>query len=104
MAKRIEHGVERGPEIRLTVDGESVTARAGETLASILLLGGRSAFYRTPGGQPRAPFCNMGTCFECRVHVGGRGWVLACMSPAESGMAVHTGGELPRIELDNHAH
>lgn len=95
MARRIEQGIERGAQIELIVDGERVIARDGETLASVLLLQGRDAFYRTRKGRPRAPFCNMGTCFECRVHIEGRGWVLACQSPAEAGMAVHTGEPLP---------
>ncbi|MBN7795593.1 (2Fe-2S)-binding protein [Parahaliea mediterranea] len=104
MASRIEQGVQRGPQITLTVDGERVAAWAGESLATLLLLRDRSAFYRTRGGAPRAPFCNMGTCFECRVHVAGRGWVLACMSPAEDGMEVTTGETLPRIEVGDGAH
>lgn len=104
MASRIEQGVRRGPQITLTVDGEAVTAWQGETLATVLLLQDRSAFYRTRSGAPRAPFCNMGTCFECRVHVTGRGWLLACMSPAEDGMEVTTGASLPRIEVIDGAH
>jgi aerobic-type carbon monoxide dehydrogenase small subunit (CoxS/CutS family) len=38
-------------------------------------------------GEPRGPLCGMGECFECRVRIGGRE-VLACMTPAESGMDV----------------
>ncbi|WP_116365973.1 (2Fe-2S)-binding protein [Parahaliea mediterranea] len=109
MARRIEQGVQRGEPVELIVDGGPVIAREGETLASVLLLQGCSAFYRTHNGQPRAPFCNMGTCFECRVQIEGRGWVLACQSPVEAHMQVHTGRQLPCLnadarKADKHAH
>jgi len=103
MAKRIEHGVNRGQQVELSIDGVSVSAWEGETLASVLLLHRRNAFYLTHNGAPRAPFCNMGTCFECRVHLEGRGWVLACMNPVESGMKICTEGPLPRIEVTGSA-
>lgn len=104
MAHRIEEHVERGSTLELTLDGEVISARQGETLAGVLLLDNKSAFYRTRSGAPRAPFCNMGTCFECRVHVAGRGWVLACMTTAESGMVVRTGQLLPLTGDSGDAH
>ncbi|MFV0275681.1 MAG: (2Fe-2S)-binding protein [Parahaliea sp.] len=103
MVRRIEQDVERGQPIVMTVDGERVIAHDGETIASVLLLLERSAFYQTRNRLPRGPFCNMGSCFECRVHVDGRGWVLACMSPVETGMVVRTGERLPRIEIAHYA-
>lgn len=101
MARRIAQDVQRGEPVELTVDGEAVRAWEGETIASVLLLRGHSDFYRTRSGSPRAPFCNMGACFECRVDIEQQGrhrWVLACMTPVKAGMAVHTGLPLPRME------
>jgi sarcosine oxidase subunit alpha len=94
MSRRYSKGVNRGSEIELTIDGQLVTACEGETLAAVLLLAGKTACYRTGSGSPRMMFCNMGTCFECRVRVTRSGvsrWVLACTTSVESQMQVDTG-------------
>lgn len=96
MPGRMQQGVERSQKVELVIDGRAVSAWAGETLASVLLVQDYTAFYQTRSGAPRAPYCNMGTCFECRVHLANRGWVLACMTPAEPGMVVRTGLQLPQ--------
>lgn len=103
MAKRISGNVERGEVVALTIDGRAVSAYAGETLAAVLLAEGVMAFHRTRSGQPRGPFCNMGTCFECQVRVsaGGRDemrWRRACVCPVADGMTVVTGKRLSRPE------
>lgn len=94
MAPRIDQQVTRGEALKLTIDGREVMAFTGETLASVLFAEGVRVFNRSRGGQPRAPFCNMGTCFECRVQLGGNdgaGWVRACVTQAADGMVVTTG-------------
>ncbi|WP_179957539.1 (2Fe-2S)-binding protein [Exilibacterium tricleocarpae] len=88
--------VQRGEEITVIIDGQSVTAYAGETLAAVLLANGVSVFYRTQSGKPRGPYCNMGACFECQVRVvssAGGDWCRACMTPAADGMSVVTGAQ-----------
>jgi sarcosine oxidase subunit alpha len=94
--------VERGVAVALTIDGRAVSAYAGETLATVLLVEGVTAFHRTPSGQPRAPYCNMGTCFECQVRVSACDsdvrWRRACMCPVVDGMRVVTGVHLSRPE------
>lgn len=45
---------------------------------------------RSLGGQPRAPLCGMGVCFECRVKIDGEAHVRACMTPVRQGMRVCT--------------
>ena len=94
MATRVTHQVQRGEQITLTVNQQTVTAYAGETLASILLANGISVFYKTKSGKARGPYCNMGTCFECQVYIdtkNSRGWYRACMTVAENGMHITTG-------------
>lgn len=91
---RIDHNVTRGATISISVDGQVLTACAGETLATALLAARVDSFYRTQRGTPRLPFCNMGSCFECRVLVQNEEreyWQLACMTPVTDGMQVHTG-------------
>jgi D-hydroxyproline dehydrogenase subunit gamma len=75
----------------LTVDGTPVVAPAGQSLAAALLAAGRAALRTSPSGAPRGVYCGIGVCQECRVHVEGRGVVLACVTPVSSGMRVTTG-------------
>lgn len=103
MPRRITENVERGETVGLTIDGRAVRAHAGETLATVLLAEGVTAFHRTRSGQPRAPYCNMGTCFECQVRVGAAGshefrWQRACMCRVADGMVVVTGRRLSSPE------
>lgn len=103
MGRQTADGIRRGPPISLTVNGVAVTAYDGETLAAVLLANETLVFNRTRSGEARAPFCNMGTCFECQVQVAPSGdsafrWLRACVTPAEDGMAIRTGAELQAPE------
>jgi predicted molibdopterin-dependent oxidoreductase YjgC len=77
--------------VELTVDGRWIEARAGQSIGAALLSGGHFALRRSPAGTPRGLYCGIGVCFECRVHVEGRGEVLSCVTPVEAGMRVTTG-------------
>ena len=77
------------PAIELHVDGCPIEAHEGDTLAIALLSAGVTAFRHTPvSGEPRAPLCLMGVCFDCLVEVDGRQNVQSCMVEARSGMQV----------------
>lgn len=87
-------GTERGEPFAILVDGEEMTAFAGETIATAMLAAGRAAMRRDRSGAPRGLFCNMGTCSECLVTVradSGVRRVRACLTPAVSGLRVETG-------------
>lgn len=93
MATRITHNVKRGEQITVTINGTPVTAYAGETVAAILLANDINLFYKTDNGKARGPYCNMGTCFECRVTItteNSKSWQRACMTTAEHGMSIST--------------
>ena len=76
-----------------SVDGESVEARAGETVAAAMLAAGRRTIRRTAKrDEPRGLYCVMGVCWECAVLIDGR-IVRACAVPAAPGLAVETLGE-----------
>lgn len=77
--------------IALTVDGVSMVARHGDTVAAVLFAAGYLAVRKSAvSGSPRAPFCMMGVCFECMVTIDGRAGVQACMTAAAPGMDVRT--------------
>ena len=76
-------------EVRFFWEGQEISARQGDTIAAALLAAGISHTRETPVSQSaRAPFCMMGSCFECRVEVDGEHNVQACMRPVESGLNV----------------
>ncbi|GAA0716492.1 (2Fe-2S)-binding protein [Dokdonella soli] len=75
--------------VRLTVNGQPVEVPAGASVAAAVAHV-TLQFRRAVHGEPRAPLCGMGVCFECRVQVDGVAHVRACMTPARDGMRVQT--------------
>jgi predicted molibdopterin-dependent oxidoreductase YjgC len=74
--------------VELEVDGQPITAPSGRSIAAALVERGESRLRHSPGGAPRGIYCGIGVCFECRVHVEGRGMVRACVTPVEDGMRI----------------
>lgn len=80
------------PIVSIVVDGESLSARAGEPLATALALAGRLRLRASPrAGAPRGAFCHMGVCQECVLHVDGIPR-QACLTPVRDGMSVELRG------------
>lgn len=94
--------IETTPEQRavtLQVEGKDIVARAGDTLAMALLNSGVTPFRQTPvSGNPRAPLCLMGVCFDCLVEVDGQQNVQSCMLEVRDGMQVHLQQGARRME------
>jgi sarcosine oxidase subunit alpha len=76
--------------VQITVDGERHQVSEGMPLAAALLRLGISVFRVSVQGEPRAPLCGMGTCFECRVTVDGRAHQRSCLIPCSAGLTVET--------------
>lgn len=88
---RLDRGITRGERVALLVDGESVEAYRGETIAAAMWSAGHRTFRRTERTRsPRGLFCAMGVCFECLVTVNGTVGIRACMTPVEEDMVVTT--------------
>jgi D-hydroxyproline dehydrogenase subunit gamma len=81
-------GLERGPAVRVSVDGRPVTAHLGETVATVLLAEGLVATRTTMGGSPRGVYCGMGVCFDCLVVVDDVPNTRACMTWVRDGMRI----------------
>ncbi len=78
-------------EVTIVVDGASVTARAGDSVAGALLAARHVAFGSArPGEPPRAPYCLMGVCFGCLCRIDGRPGEQACLWPVREGLIVET--------------
>lgn len=81
----------QGAIVRLTVDGRSIEAREGDSVAAAMLGAGLIACRRTAVlGAPRGPYCMMGACFECLVVVDGVGNRQGCQVRVRDGMVVGT--------------
>lgn len=76
--------------VQIIVDGERHAVPEGMPLAAALLRLGITAFRVSVQGEPRAPLCGMGTCFECRVTVAGRAHQRSCLIPCSAGLIVET--------------
>ena len=76
--------------VTISADGRPVRVPAGVTVAAALLDLGVSAFRRSVSGDPRAPLCGMGTCYECRVTIDGLAHRRACLVIVAEGMHVMT--------------
>jgi hypothetical protein len=80
---------EADPSVGLIVDGVSVRARAGDSVAAALLAAGYAYCRRTPvRGAKRGPYCLMGVCFECLVTVDGVGNCQGCLTRVREGMRI----------------
>lgn len=73
------------------LDGQSVDARPGSTLAAAAWNHGLRAYRTSVSGEPRAPLCGMGICFECRLQVDGEDHVRSCLLEARQEMHVTSG-------------
>lgn len=73
------------------VNGKSVAVPAGATAAVAILASG-SAARTSVTGEPRMPFCGMGTCFECRSQINGQPYQRSCQILCETGMEIQTYG------------
>jgi aerobic-type carbon monoxide dehydrogenase small subunit (CoxS/CutS family) len=75
--------------VRLTVDAHEVVMPANASVAAAIA-SVTDSFRQSRSGQPRAPLCGMGVCFECRVCIDGTAQLRACMTPVREGMRVDT--------------
>jgi predicted molibdopterin-dependent oxidoreductase YjgC len=69
------------------VNGVRVAVSSGSTAAVAVLLAG-AACRTSVSGEPRAPLCGMGTCFECRVEVNGERQRRSCQVVCEPNMDI----------------
>lgn len=75
--------------VRLTFEGREIEAREGDSVAAALLAAGVGPIRESVvSGEPRAPYCMMGVCFECLAEIDGVPNRQACMVPVRDGMTV----------------
>ncbi|PRD44877.1 (2Fe-2S)-binding protein [Phyllobacterium phragmitis] len=87
MFRRIEE--DRRKPVEIIVEGQSITAREGDSVAAALLASGLEVRRATAvSGEPRLPYCMMGVCFDCLVTIDGMGNRQGCLVPVRDGMRI----------------
>ena len=76
-------------KVTIEFEGKKLEVNAGETVAAALLASGIE-FMRTTAKDKakRAPYCQMGVCFECLVEINGKANQQSCMRRVENGMKI----------------
>ena len=88
---RFSGGIARGAQLQVFLDGRPLVAYEGESVAAALLASKVRVFRTTPlRGEPRGPYCGMGTCFECVLTVDGQPGLRTCRVPVRDGMRLTT--------------
>ena len=76
-------------QVTVTVNGADVVVPSGATVAVAVMMAGQ-ACRMSVNGEPRAPLCGMGVCFECRVVVNGNPHVRSCQVLCKQDMDIAT--------------
>ena len=88
-----------GDMFEIEVDGRTILARSGQTIAEALLANGLRGLRVTRKQAPRGVYCGMGICYECRMIVNGVPNVRTCMTLATPGCRIATQDD-SRITLE----
>ena len=88
-----------GEKFEIEVDGKSILACSGQTIAEALLANGVRALRMTQKQASRGVYCGMGICYECRMIVNGVPNVRTCMTLATPGCRITTQDD-SRITLE----
>jgi NADPH-dependent 2,4-dienoyl-CoA reductase/sulfur reductase-like enzyme/Fe-S-cluster-containing hydrogenase component 2/bacterioferritin-associated ferredoxin len=87
----------KGPEVTFYWQGEPLTAKRGEMIASALFAHGIRIFgHHHKDGAPQGIFCANGQCSQCMVLVDGKP-IKSCMTPVREGMRVEPLEGLPEL-------
>jgi D-hydroxyproline dehydrogenase subunit gamma len=76
-------------KLTISINGRVLEIPEGTNLAAVLLAH-KIIFRRSVQGEPRAAFCAMGLCGECRVRINDMPQQLACRTECMQDMRVQT--------------
>ncbi|MBS1152011.1 MAG: Sarcosine oxidase alpha subunit, partial [Myxococcaceae bacterium] len=89
------------PDTSLELDGQPISARAGENTACSLLAAGETIFSRSiKYHRPRGPFCLTGACAQCLMRVDGVPNVPVCQTTVHPGMRLERQNAFPSAQVD----
>jgi hypothetical protein len=83
--------LEGAPQCPILVNGVECRVPIQLSVAAALLYLGHLAIRAHPvSGEPRAPFCHMGACFDCLVTIDGQPKQRACLAQVTPNMNINT--------------
>ena len=88
-----------GDKFEIEVDGRTILASSGQTIAEALLANGVRTLRMTQKQASRGVYCGMGICYECRMIVNGIPNVRTCVTLAAPGCRIATQDD-SRITLE----
>ena len=75
--------------ITVEVEGRPVNVPRGASAAAAALIAGLASTRTSPAtGEPRAPYCMMGVCFECLLVIDDEPSQQGCMVTVKPGMRI----------------
>lgn len=78
-------------QVTIKINGQEVVVARGTSVAVAMAAAGVPSRYSI-SGQPRAPLCGMGVCFECRATINGVPHLKTCQVECADGMEVASDG------------
>ena len=80
---------ETADAVVVEVEGREVMVPRGASAAAAALIAGLPSTRTSPAtGEPRAPYCMMGVCFECLLVIDGEPSQQGCMVTVRPGMRI----------------
>jgi predicted molibdopterin-dependent oxidoreductase YjgC len=77
--------------VKISVDGNTIEAFEGESIAAAMYAAGMRVHRTTPkNDEPRGIFCNIGRCTDCIMKVDGQPNVRTCVTRVKDGMVVES--------------
>ncbi len=77
------------PTVTVHIEGRPIRVGARESVAAAALLAGLGATRTSPAtGEPRAPFCMMGVCYDCLMVIDDVPSRQACLVTVQEGMRI----------------
>ena len=77
------------PDVRVVIDERECTVPHNLSAAAAVLAYGGGIVRTTPiSGEPRAPYCLMGVCFECLLEIDGVPNQQGCLVQVSEGMRI----------------
>ncbi len=79
----------RSRYVTLTIEGRSVSAPEGQSVAAAVMAAGLASCRTTAvSGNLRLPYCMMGLCFDCLMEIDDVPNCQACLVEVREGMVV----------------
>jgi hypothetical protein len=80
---------DKGATVTVEVEGQPVRVPEGANAAAAAMLAGLVSTRTSPvNGEPRAPYCMMGVCFECLLVIDDEPSQQGCMVTVREGMRI----------------